>query len=218
MKKINIIILILLTSIYINSQIPVTDVAANANLVIINTQLATLIGTIGALEVTAASTEVSTGTQLTETVAQGEAVLEQYEELAEIQEALKTVTTAIKSVSSVRKSIELSFKTTQDFLFIINNVDEIEMTVGNKTLKIFNQNNIDRLNQEFDDMVENNTHIVELISELVQDNVFKMEEGNRLQLLLELQKSLMKNYNFTHQKRLKFEKLFGKYINTPING
>jgi hypothetical protein len=220
-----ILVLIIKTSF---GQIPVTDVAANANLVILNTQISTMLATLGTIEGTIASVEgtmasvegtgvensATNGEALTESAAQGETMIEQLDQVEEIQKELEKVKKAIKDVKQVKNSLIYIVKIIRDTNYILGKINNLEY----EGHKIFNSNQISNINDEFDKILGIVNDLMEVIQKLVKDDIFKMDDGNRLKLLLDISEKIKNEYEKVHKKRMYLEKSFEKLIGKPIQG
>ena len=206
-------------------QIPVTDVAANANLVIVNTQLATvntqlgtlltaiggvqgtlgtIEGTSAAIETTGASNDATNASNLTESIAQGETMVAQLEEMQEIQDQLSTIKEGVKNMKQIKNSLVYIFHIVKDTNYILTEANTLTVF----DLKVFNSNDINQLNEQFDVVLETVNTLMETIQNLVKDNMFKMDEGSRLDIILDVTAKIKEQYEKTHERRINFENDF----------
>lgn len=211
------------------SQIPVTDVAANANLVIINTQIASVLTALGTIEGTLGGLEgnsvensatnienTSTNVEnLAESVTQSETMIAQLEEIQEIQEQLNTVKQAIKDAKQVKESLIYIVKIIRDTNYILTQTNSLKYRDGRR---VFSSNDIDQINEVFDTVLNTVNGFMDVIQKVIKDDVFKMDEGNRLELILNMAEKIKIEFTRIHSKRIEFENSFRILTTTPIKG
>ncbi len=204
MKKILFIILLILTK---NSycQDPINGAAINAQLIELNGQISALVG----IET---DQKVDGYTNLLKNTEQGRQLVENFKQIKKIQEDLQKVTSAIRDVNLVRKTLKYSFKTIQDFRDIIN----IANNANINGTKIFSPKSIENLLTSFSYINEQITGLQDDLTKLLKNNVFKMEEGTRLNLLSSINKRIMKIYENVSLRKAYYINTFGPYVSQTI--
>lgn len=178
MKKTALSILFTIVTTFVFAQIPVTDAAANTTLGLINTMLTQL-------NTTTTKEESSVYTHLKEAYTQTEEMKEGNNKLNEITETYKKVRSTIKEVKLVRKNLEYYFGSLQAYANIINNLSKSE-NVSQKRLEQFDN--------KMSDMLDSMKDFRNLTTDLIKDDYFEMDDGQRLQLLIDSSEKLKENY------------------------
>ena len=186
---------------------PVIDVKANSNLKFISKSISKLSGQIGKLLKTEGETKVTSGKNLKESVSQGE-------KMQQSLDALTKVTAAIKSVKAVKNGIMLIYNTVKDTYYIIYQMNNMKFNNGKK---IFQSNDIEIINNDIDFILDEMNSIFVIIQKLVKDDVLKMDDGKRLELILSLNKDLKSCSNKVKYKVNRMKELFQDYLVEPIN-
>jgi len=186
---------------------PVIDVKANSNLKFISKSISKLSGQIGKLLKTEGETKVTSGKNLKESVSQGE-------KMQQSLDALTKVTAAIKSVKAVKNGIMLIYNTVKDTYYIIYQMNNMKFNNGKK---IFQSNDIEIINNDIDFILDEMNSVFDIIQKLVKDDVLKMDDGKRLELILSLNKDLKSCSNKVKYKVNRMKELFQDYLVEPIN-
>jgi len=206
MKKImKIIVLFYVSTTF--GQIPVTDAAANLELTALN-------ATIGSLLSTSSSNKASNAKTLKESLSQGKKMQKGLDKAQKVQEALKKVKSAIKDFQGVKKAVMLMYKTVQDTYFIIYQMNNMEFKSGRK---LFDTNDINEVNDDIDLILDKMNDIIDVIQKLMKDDLLKMDDGKRLELILKLNNQLEDNYNLVHRKVISYKTDFKGLIVEPLN-
>ena len=187
--------------------VPVIDVKANSNLTFIGKSISKLSGQIGKLLKTEGETKVTSAKNLKESVSQGE-------KMQQSLDALTKVTAAIKSVKAVKNGIMLIYNTVKDTYYIIYQMNNMKFNNGTK---IFQSNDIEIINNDIDFILDEMNSIFVIIQKLVKDDVLKMDDGKRLELILSLNKDLKSCSNKVKYKVNRMKELFQDYLVEPIN-
>ncbi len=161
-----------------NAQIPVTDVAANSQLAILNSQLASIIS----LNTKSGVTEVK---GLGESYQQGQTIVKQYNEIKKVQQQLSTVTSYVQTFNGMNKALEYSFKSFSAFNSIINKLKNIKEFKGGKL-----DSSIDVLNS----ILQDNNEIINKVKKMLTSDGIKTDEGIRLKAIEDYTGLMKKNY------------------------
>ena len=179
MKKITLILLFCLFNVLnINAQLPVTDVAANSQLVVLNSQLSAILSTN--VETTATNAK-----SFVESISQGRTIVQQFEQIKNIQKELSTVTNYVQSFNGLKNAFKYSVRSYSLFGNIIKklkNIKEYDDDKLSKTLDVLNV------------ILEDNSEIIDKVQKLLTSDGIKTDEGTRLMAIESLTKDIKKNY------------------------
>lgn len=169
---------------------PVNDVEANFKLNILNKNIVALLKTEG-------EDKINNGKNLKESIEQSKKMEKSLNQVEKIQESLKKVKNAIRDVNAVRTALMYTYKTVKDSYFILFEVNNMTYSNGKR---LFESSDIQSINDSLDQVLNQMNTILSVIQKLVTDDVFKMDDGKRLELILSLNKSLKDNYDKVHAK------------------
>ena len=196
MKKLIGTLLLSLNITILFGQIPVTDVAANTTLGLIQSMLIQL-------NTTSTKEEASVYTHLKEAYKQTTEMKEGNSKLEQMNETFKKVRTSIKEVNLVRKNLEYYFGSLQAYANIINNLRKNEHVSKEKLAKFDNK---------MSEMLDSMKDFRDLTTDLIKDDYFEMDDGKRLQLLMDSSDKLKLNY----EKFSRLDNHLSKRSSTPI--